>query len=219
MFGGTTMGGIRMSGKPDLDNAYRLNGPEDTLGLYRDWAATYDADFGEVQGYRLPMEVARAFVEAGGTGPVLDIGAGTGLVAEGLLAAEIGPLDAVDLSPDMLKIAAKKGLYRTLHCADVTAVPNLPGGPYAGLVSAGTFTLGHLGAEALPALFAFGKVGTLCVISVNAMHYASAGFETMLARHAERISDLSMQDVRIYTDRADPAHRMDMARLLVFRLA
>lgn len=219
MLGGATVKRFRMSGKPDVDNAYCLNGSEDALALYRNWATTYDADFGEAQGYRLPMEVARAFVEAGGTGPVLDIGAGTGLVAEGLYAAEIGPLDAVDLSSDMLEIAAQKGLYRTLHCADVTTAPNLPGSPYAGLVSAGTFTLGHLGAEALPALFAFGRVGTLCVISVNAIHYASARFEAVLARHAERIADLSMQDVRIYTDRADPAHRLDMARLLVFRLA
>lgn len=208
-----------MSIKPDLDNAYRLNGPEDALALYRNWAATYDADFGEAQGYRLPMEVARAFVQAGGVGPVLDIGAGTGLVAEGLSAAGIGPLDAVDLSPDMLKIAANKGVYRALHCADVTDGPQLPVSPYSGLVSAGTFTLGHLGAEALPALFAFGQVGTLCVVSVNAAHYATDGFEAMLTRNAGRIRDLSMQDVRIYTDRADPTHRKDMARLLVFRLS
>jgi len=208
-----------MSQRPDVDSAYNLNGPEDARALYRAWAATYDADFGEAQGYCLPMAVARAYVEAGGTGPVLDIGAGTGLVAAGLVSSGITPVDAVDLSQEMLGIAATKGLYRALHCADVTAAPVFPGAPYAGLVSAGTFTLGHLGAEAVPSLFAFGQSGTLCVISVNAAHFASAGFDAMLAANAHRITGLQLQDVRIYTDRADPAHRQDMARLLVFRLA
>jgi hypothetical protein len=36
--------------------------------------------------YRLPAHVAAAFVSAGGTGPVLDVGAGTGLLAEALRA-------------------------------------------------------------------------------------------------------------------------------------
>ena len=31
--------------KPDLDAAYSLDTPEDSIDLYRNWAATYDTDF------------------------------------------------------------------------------------------------------------------------------------------------------------------------------
>lgn len=208
-----------MTKDPDLNSAYALNGPEDAKALYRSWAATYDADFGDAQGYRLPMEVARAYVEAGGTGPVLDVGAGTGLVAEGLSSAGIEPIDAVDLSEDMLAIAEQKQLYRALIVADVTRPAELPGIPYAGVVSAGTFTLGHLGPEALLPIFDLAAPGALFVISVNAAHFASAGFEAFLTDHADRLADLRTEDVRIYTDKADAAHRDSIARLLIFRLA
>lgn len=208
-----------MTDDPDLESAYALNGPEDAKRLYRDWADSYDADFGEAQGYRLPMEVARAYVEAGGVGPVLDVGAGTGLVAEGLGSAGIEPIYAVDLSEEMLAVAARKGLYRALIAADVTGPVDLPGTPYAGIVSAGTFTLGHLGPDALLPIFELAAPGALFVISVNAAHFSSAGFEAFLADRANRIADLRMHDVRIYTDKADAAHREDLARLLVFNLA
>lgn len=154
-----------------------------------------------------------------GAGPVLDVGAGTGLVAEGLSSAGIEPVDAVDLSEDMLAVAARKGVYRALIAADVTAPVDLPGTPYAGVVSAGTFTLGHLGPDALLPIFDFAAPGAQFVISVNATHFASAGFEGFLARHADRIAALTTEDVRIYTDKADAAHRDSIARLLIFRLA
>ena len=207
-----------MTKDPDLSAAYALTGPEDAKALYRSWAATYDADFGDAQGYRLPMEVARAYVAAGGVGPVLDVGAGTGVVAKGLSSAGIEPIDAVDLSEEMLKIAGKKSLYRALIPADVTQPVDLPGTPYAGVVSAGTFTLGHLGPGALLPIFDLAASGALFVISVNAAHFTSAGFEGFLSDHADRIATLRTEDVRIYTDKADADHRDSIARLLIFRL-
>lgn len=89
---------------------------------------------------------------ARGAGPVLDLGAGTGLVAERLAARGIGPVDGVDISPEMLARARAKGCYRALHEGDATSGLDLPAAGCAGLVSAGTFTLGHLGPEVLPGL-------------------------------------------------------------------
>lgn len=201
---------------PDLDDAYALNGPEQVKSLYRHWAHSYDAGFSDSQGYRLPQEVAHAFAAAGGKGPVLDVGAGTGLVAEYLNRKGIGPLDAVDLSGDMLSVARMKGLYRDLIEADVTQP--LPAGPlYDGIVSAGTFTLGHVGPEGIVALFDAANPQALFVISVNAKHFESAGFAAMLDAQKARIKGLTLKDVRIYDDRAEKAHRNDLARLLIFR--
>lgn len=204
-----------MNDEPDLSSAYGLRSAEDAKRLYADWAETYDSAFGQAQGYVLPREVVRAFVQAGGVGPVLDVGAGTGLVGEGLAASGVGPVDGLDLSQEMLEVADKKGVYRSLIAADVTRPLDVP--HYNGVVSAGTFTLGHVGPDGLLPLLNVADRGCLFVISVNAAHFESAGFEALLAKLETKITEVQMQDVRIYTDKADLSHRYDMARLLIFR--
>ncbi len=208
-----------MGKNPELDDAYAMSTPDEVKALYRMWSHSYDTAFGEGQGYQLPRAVATAFVGAGGTGPVLDVGAGTGLVGAVLRGMSVGPIDAIDLSEDMLNVARMKGDYRALHASDVTRALDLRDAPYAGVVSAGTFTLGHVGPEALANLLAVAAPEALFVISVNAKHYASAGFEAALARFGDQITDLTTRDVRIYDGRADEAHRNDMARLVIFRKA
>ena len=204
-----------MQDDPDLNSAYALETADDAKRLYADWAETYDEGFCDAQGYLLHRHVVRAFVEADGQGPVLDVGAGTGLVGESLAAAGVGPIHALDLSDEMLAVAGRKGIYRELIVADVTQPLGLDG--YDGIVSAGTFTLGHVGPEGLGSLLSVAHPGCLFVISVNAKHFQSAGFEAFLAEIESDIADLRFGDVRIYKDKADAAHRDDLARLLVFR--
>ena len=208
-----------MAKSTDVDSAYALSSPEEIKELYREWSHSYDLAFGEAQGYQLPREVAAAFVGAGGAGPVLDVGAGTGLVGDILQAMNTGPVDGIDLSQEMLDVAAMKGSYRGLFACDVTKPLELADAPYQGVVSAGTFTLGHVGPEALENLLAAAGSGALFVISVNAAHYASAGFEAAFTDFGTRMTDLNFRDVRIYDDRADEHHRNDVARLVIFRKA
>ena len=164
-----------MNDDPDLSDAYALTSQDALKDLYRTWAHSYDTGFGDGQGFQLPREVARAFVGAGGRGPVLDVGAGTGLLAEQLKSVGIDQIDGVDLSPDMLGVAGMKGIYRDLIEADVTK-PLLGTPQYMGIVSSGTFTLGHVGPEGIIALMEAAAPNALFVISVNAKHYDSAGF-------------------------------------------
>ena len=206
-----------MSDDPEVDDAYAMSSREEVKALYRDWSHSYDIAFNEGQGYQLPREVATAFVAAGGQGPVLDIGAGTGLVGAALRHLGIAPIDGVDLSEDMLAVAGIKGDYRALTQADVLEPLSLMDAPYAGVVSAGTFTLGHVGPEALENLLTVAAPDAVFVISVNTAHYATAGFEGVLTALGGRIRGLSFRDVRIYDDRASEAHRNDMARIVVFR--
>lgn len=207
-----------MTDDPSLKAAYALKDNDDVRDLYGTWAETYDSGFADDQGYQLPEQVALAFAEHGGTGPVLDIGAGTGLGAPHLIAQGVDVIDGVDLSPEMLAVAAQKGRYRHLIEADITK-PLLGAPTYAGIVSAGTFTLGHVGPEGVQALLDGAAPGTLFVISVNAQHFESAGFAGFLEGAADQITDLTFKDVRIYDERADSAHQNDMARLLIFRAA
>ena len=103
----------------DLDNAYQIETPQDAARLYGDWASTYDGSFAEAWGYVAPRKIAAIFREHAGADdtPILDVGAGTGLVA-----AALGDLtiDAVDISEEMLAVAGGKGLYRERIVADLT---------------------------------------------------------------------------------------------------
>ncbi|MEL7181411.1 MAG: methyltransferase domain-containing protein [Pseudomonadota bacterium] len=206
-----------MGQTPDVDDAYAMSSPDEVKDLYRAWSHSYDAVFSEGQGYQLPREVATAFVAAGGTGPVLDVGAGTGLVGTALRGMNIGTIDGIDLSEDMLQIAGMKNDYRALSVGDVTRPLDLKNAPYAGVVSAGTFTLGHVGPDALANLLAVGAKGAVYVISVNAAHFVTAGFEQAFDRFGDQIRDFTTRDVRIYDDRADESHRNDIARLVTYR--
>jgi len=206
-----------MTDDPNLTNAYAVTSKDEVRELYENWAETYDADFIEAQGYQMPQVIAEVFAAAGGQGPVLDVGAGTGRGGEHLAEVGVQDIDGIDLSPDMLRVARRKGVYRALVAADITE-PLAGIGPYNGIVSAGTFTFGHLGPEGLPALLDVAAPGCLFVLGVNAKHYASTGFEAAFAALGERVRDLGYQDHRIYDDRADAAHRMDLARVVTFRL-
>lgn len=201
--------------KPDLNAAYALQTPEDNRRLYADWAQTYDDGFAARMAYRLPALVAAGF---SGAGPVLDVGAGTGLLGQALAAKGIGPIDALDLSPEMLAVAAGKGVYRTLYQADLTQVLALPTGVYNGIVSSGTFTHGHVGPQAIAALLPLAKRHAQFVLSVNAGVYQALGFDTVLASLADRISPPEIASEAIYSDAPDLEHRGDTALILRFRL-
>ena len=202
---------------PTPADAYALTDAADLRALYRDWARSYDTAFSEAEGYQLPHAVALQFVMAGGKGPVLDAGAGTGLVAEHLVRHGISDIDGLDISPEMLEVATQKGVYRGVLLHDMgQATPLNRQHEYGGLVSAGTFTLGHAGPDDLLRLTGWCAPGALCVISVNSQHFVDAGFAATLAR-ADTLCDLVQETVRIYDDRADTAHREATAELLTFR--
>mgnify|MGYP001818872590 FL=1 len=208
-----------MAKNPNVDDAYAMSSPEEVKALYRTWSRSYDVVFGESQGYQLPRKVASAFVGAGGVGPVLDVGAGTGLVGGALRRMNVKDIDGIDLSEDMLEVARMKDDYRGLYAGDVTRPLDLIDAPYMGVVSAGTFTLGHVGPAALQNLLDVAASGALFVISVNDAHYMSAGFAAAFTEFGDQITNLTSREVRIYDDRADEEHRSDKARLLVFRKA
>lgn len=205
-----------MTDDPSLTAAYALSGKQAVRELYENWAETYDASFAEAQGYVMPAKIAEALVAARGAGPVLDVGAGTGIVGAHLAAAGVAQIDGIDLSKDMLRVARAKGVYRDLITADITQSLG-PIGPYSSIVSAGTFTFGHVGPEGLPALLDVAAAGCQFALGVNAAHFVEQGFEAGFAALSDRIDGLKMHDTRIYDDRADADHRMDMARIVTFR--
>ncbi|MBE1281969.1 MAG: methyltransferase domain-containing protein [Rhodobacteraceae bacterium] len=204
---------------PNLDAAYGLETPEDSKKLYADWAESYDQDFAAERFYLLPEIAARCFVEAGGRSPVLDVGAGTGLCGVELTKLGVRTVDATDISAQMLEQAAKKDVYRDMIEADLTLGVPVPRDSYAGVVSSGTFTHGHVGPEVLPLLLRVARRDALFSLSINAGHYESHGFATMFDQLIGdgAIRNLRLPEYPIYGDGATGSHKDDTALIALFR--
>jgi predicted TPR repeat methyltransferase len=203
---------------PDLDAAYALETPADNLRLYADWAHSYDDGFAKDMDYRLPQIVAGMLVEMyDGQGAVLDVGAGTGLVAQYVSHSAKMTMDALDISPDMLAVAAAKGLYRDTIVGDVTGRLDIATGTYDAIVSSGTFTHGHVGPDALDEVIRIAKRGAVFVLSINAEHFEARGFAEKFTLLEPDIDGLEHRIVDIYGTETEAAHRHDKAHIAVFK--
>lgn len=202
---------------PDLDGAYALKTPEDSRQLYGKWADDYDRSFAAREDYQLHRHTARAFVAAGGQGPVLDVGAGTGLCGSVLSELGVGPIDATDISAEMLGQAMRKDIYRDAIEADLTTGLPMPRESYAGIVSSGTFTTGHVGPDVFGTLLRVARRGAQFALSINAQHYTAAGFAaTFDVLKRDRIQKFSIRETRIYGDQTDRPHKDDTALIALF---
>ncbi len=200
----------------DLDEAYEINGPEEARRLYGDWAETYDDSFGAAWGYIAPREIAAILrSEIAPTAEILDIGAGTGLVSEHLRGLTV---DALDITPEMLRIAEPKGLYRRLMLGDLTATLDIPDGSYDAIVSCGTFTHGHVGPECFPELLRITRPGAVFACGTIGPVLDGAGFGSALARLVAlgRITPIAWRDIPIY-EGVDHPHKDDRGLVMVFR--
>ena len=199
----------------DLDEAYEIDGPEDARRMYGAWAATYDDSFGHAWGYVAPREIAA--ILSGMAGPsdeILDIGAGTGLVAEHLRGRVV---DALDITPEMLEVARGKGLYRRLMQGDLTGRLEIADGSYDAVISCGTFTHGHVGPVCFPELLRITRPGALFVCGTIAPVLDGAGFGSALARMVAQglITPVAFRDIPIY-EGADHPHKDDRGLVMVF---
>lgn len=213
-----------------LDEAYALETPDDNRDLYARWASTYDRGFIEPTGYVYHLNVAKLFVDAGGSTNrrTLDVGCGTGVVGMALIELGEHVIDGVDISAEMLDVARTKRtraghpVYRRLIEADLTIGMDAHSDDfrdyYGGIVSAGTFTHGHLGPEPVDELLRVAAPGALFALGVNRDHYVERGFSDFMDERLSRgaIVDLSFHDVPIYS-RLTGAHAETTSTTLLFR--
>jgi SAM-dependent methyltransferase len=132
-----------------------------------------------------------AVYEAGGTeevaalydrsAPLLDAGAGTGLVGEWLAIIGYPHVEALDISQGMLTVAARKGVYKALHRLALGGDLPFADGHFAGIVSAGVFTTGHVGAEGLDELVRITRPGGVIVLTVKTTLWAGGFYARLTA--------------------------------------
>ena len=178
-----------MAGNKDhggLGAAYAAQRPEDVAAIYDNWSETYDADM-SAAGYRHPTICLALLARhlPRGAAPLLDAGAGTGLIGEWLAITGYPQVEALDISQGMLAKAAAKGVYSALHCLALGGPLPFADNAYAGIVSAGVFTSGHVGAEGLDELIRICRPGGVIVLTVKNTLW-NAGF-------AERIAALEAE--------------------------
>ena len=164
-----------------LEGAYAIRSARDSINYYREFADLYDREYADRLGYIYPAMLAAIYRQYAGKSdtPIADIGCGTGLVAEAIKSVDTPPgidIDGIDISTEMLGNAKAKNLYRHLYQADLTETTDSLPGNYGSVVSAGTFTFGHLGPELLPQILHLGESGTLYCIGVNSVYYREQGF-------------------------------------------
>ena len=174
-----------------LSAAYAVKSPDDNRDLYAKWAATFD-QFLDSNRYIAARHVAEIFSErwSSRAGAVLDAGCGTGRVGLELSRLGVGPIDGIDISPEMLAEARSlsrpdgEAVYRGLVVADLTGIIDLESDSYSGVVSCGAFTHGHLGPDALPELLRVSRPGAAGVIAVNSSIFDANGFRDSFERYA-----------------------------------
>jgi SAM-dependent methyltransferase len=155
---------------------------------------------------------------------VIDIGCGTGAVGEEI--AKIRPLsviEGVDISPEMLAVAASKvradgsKLYEDLHEADLTSTIYFANNYFDFFVSAGAFTIGHLGAYELVDAICVCRSGATIVAGVNKQHWEDNDFGSAIteAINSKTITKPKYEEVDIYAEGSE--HFGDKARVVIFK--
>ena len=165
-----------------LKNAYALKTPEDSISYYKEFSKTYDTAYVTGLDYIYPKSIVLEFYKYyTGDGEICDIGCGTGLVGKELYSLNSNYIiDGVDISSDMIAVAKNKNIYRKFYKVDLTKPIKNISNNYSALISAGTFTHGHLGVNVLINLLSICQDGALLTIGINALHYRKNSFENTL---------------------------------------
>ncbi len=151
-----------------LDTVYAAKSVDEIARSYDDWADQYDTEMASL-GYRHPaicLALLCRHLPAGAV-PILDAGAGTGLIGEWLRIVGYPSAEALDISPGMLAVARRKGVYDRLHQAALGTRLPFDDGYFAGVVSAGVFTTGHVGVEGLDDLIRVTRSGGALILTVK----------------------------------------------------
>ncbi|HZX54841.1 MAG TPA: class I SAM-dependent methyltransferase [Ilumatobacteraceae bacterium] len=212
-----------------LAAAYELSSPDDNRALYARWADTYESGFIVDSRYVYHDQVAKVFATHGlfaidASDAIVDIGCGTGLAGAAIRRLRPLAIDGIDISPEMLRQAAAKRhddvlVYRALIEADLTQALTIADDAYAGAVSVGTFTHGHVGPAALDEVVRIVRAGGHVAIGINAAHYTATNFSDALRRLADggAIANVELTTAPIY-DGADSDDLDNVAQIATFEI-
>ena len=179
-----------------FQKVYEAKTSQEQAAAYAEWADSYDQAMAE-SGYVSPPQLAALLTEhcAPGSSAVLDVGCGTGLSGIALKDAGFAQIDGADISDAMLAEAAKKNLYRKLTVVDLMQGIPEPDGTYEGAFSTGTFTLGHVGPEAIPEVIRVLKPGGVFCLTVSDQSWIDQGYEEKLPALSDGVFEVAVNEM------------------------
>ena len=170
----------RIKGPNDLvTEAYNIEDEASMVAFYEKWATDYDRVMLDELGYESPIRIAQHLRQhlPDATSAIFDVGCGTGLTCVFLAEQGYENLDGIDLSPDMVRVAGERGIYRELLVGDVNHPLEREDASYDGVISSGTFTHGHVGPDPMDEIFRILKPGGILACTVHQDLWESMGFK------------------------------------------
>jgi len=130
-----------------------------------------------VEAFDRAMETKEVYPNPTKDMKILDAGAGTGGIGEMLKVRGYTNVDALDISREMLNLAAAKNLYKRLICAPLTEayMKEIETAEYDVVLCAGTIVYGQVKPGALEQCARFVKPGGLFIFSIRVDSYDPAG--------------------------------------------
>ena len=150
-----------------LDKIYSADSA-DLRPFYAQWAQSYDQEVGE-NGYVTPLRIAEALARhvKDLSIPILDYGCGTGVSGQAFQEAGFLTIDGVDISAEMLEVAAQKKIYRRLEVFAPEIGPNVKLGAYQIIAAVGVIGAGAAPLAVLDKMMALLAPKGLLVFSFN----------------------------------------------------
>ncbi len=169
----------------DLDDwlrrVYEARSTAESQRIYDDWAESYDADVSS-GGYNYAPLAAGLFGRhvAPGDTPVLDAGCGSGVIGATLACLGYANLVGIDLSEGMLRVAARKGVYRDLRQRTLGKPLDFDDGAFQAIVCTGVFTPGHAPPGALDELIRVTATDGVLVFCCTEAALSEGGFRAKI---------------------------------------
>lgn len=150
-----------------LDKIYSADSA-DLRPFYAQWAQSYDQEVGE-NGYVTPLRIAEALARhvKDLSIPILDYGCGTGVSGQAFQEVGFLTIDGVDISAEMLEVAAQKKIYRHLKVFAPETGPNVKLGAYQIIAAVGVIGAGAAPLAVLDKMMALLAPKGLLVFSFN----------------------------------------------------
>jgi predicted TPR repeat methyltransferase len=169
---------VRKESSAFLQRVYSSKDNRDLKEVYDHWADKYDAHV-TAFGYMIPAVAAGMFgkyVPPDAT-PILDAGAGTGLMGSVIDLLGYQGQVGIDLSAGMLNKANERNVYRDLHQMVLGEKLDFPSDHFGACQSIGVFTAGHAPASAFDELVRVLCLGGYIIFSMLEDVYISKGYK------------------------------------------
>lgn len=171
-----------MGEKFDIHRVYDAKSPEELRAAYDQWADDYDAHVtdGGWEGPQLVVAAAAPHMVKGE--PILDAGAGSGLLGVALRSLGFTTVDALDPSERMLEHAREKGVYRRLVAAFMGEPLAFADDSYQAALATGVFTPGHAPPGSFDELIRIVRPGGIIGYTLR-QDVPPEGFHEAMAKH------------------------------------